>query len=105
MRKINEDMKVKVKKFHGMSHQGIYQEVKSCKVDQEIDWVQCHLIGYKMGTTLKVETNGKSMSIMKLVKKLEKDMVTVIKDVIKGVTTTTTKVAMEAMMLASTLSK
>lgn len=58
-----------------------------------------------MGTTLKVENNGKSTSIKKLVKKLEKDMVTMIKEGINEFTTTTSKVAMEAEMLASTLSK
>ncbi|KAH0765070.1 hypothetical protein KY285_000941 [Solanum tuberosum] len=49
--KIKKVMRVKVKKPHGMSHQGIYQEVNYCKVDQEVDWVQCHLKGGNMGTT------------------------------------------------------
>ncbi|KAK4707194.1 hypothetical protein R3W88_033246 [Solanum pinnatisectum] len=52
-------MKMKVKKHHGMSQQGINQGVKACKVDQEVDLVQCPLKGDNMGTTLRVETNGK----------------------------------------------
>jgi len=101
----NEGIKVKVKRRHGMSHQGINQEVKRCKEDQEVGWIQCHMAGGNIGTTLKVENNGKSLSIKKLVKKLENNMVIAIKEDIKGVTTTMTKVAMEVEMLASTLSK
>jgi len=103
--KIKEVMKVKVKKRHGMNYQEIDQKAKSCKEDQEVDWVQCHLIGDNMGTTLKVEINEKSMVIIKLVKNLEKNMVTAIKEGIKRVIVTMTKVAMEAEMLASILSK
>uniref|UniRef100_M1DPW8 Uncharacterized protein n=1 Tax=Solanum tuberosum TaxID=4113 RepID=M1DPW8_SOLTU len=87
MMKSKEVMRVKVKNPQGMSHQGIDQEVNYCKVDQEVDWVQCHLIGDNMGTTLKVEINGKPMSILKSAKMLEKNMVTAI----KGVITTMTK--------------
>jgi len=57
------NLKVKVKKLHGMKHKGIDQEVKWGISGEEVDLVWYHMGEDNIGTNLKVENHGKPMSI------------------------------------------